>query len=142
RIPEIGAKVMDLQDPSRKMSTSVGGDSNRVYVLETEKETRKKLGSAVTDSGREVRRGEGKDGIANLIGILAVTRGITEEQVETEFDGAGYGAFKQAVADAVVEFLAPVRAAYPEIRADEAELERVLARGAEKAREMAAVTMR
>lgn len=141
RIPEIGAKVMDLQEPTRKMSTSVGTDNNRIYVLETEKETRKKLGSAVTDSGREVRRGEGKEGVSNLIGILAVARGTTEEEVEAEFEGAGYGDFKKAVAEAVVEFLAPVRAAYPEIRGDEAEMERILARGAEKAREMAAVTV-
>lgn len=141
RIPEIGAKVMDLQEPTRKMSTSVGADNNRVYVLETEKETRKKLGSAVTDSGRDVSRGQGKEGIANLIGILAVARGITEEQVEAEFEGAGYGDFKKAVADAVVDFLAPVRAAYPEIREDEGEIERILARGAEKARDLASGTL-
>jgi len=141
RIPEIGAKVMDLQEPTRKMSTSVGTDNNRIYVLEAEKETRKKLASAVTDSGREIRRGEGKEGVSNLIGILAVAAGVAEGQVKAEFDGAGYGDFKKAVAEAVVEYLAPVRAAYPEIRGDEAELERILARGAEKAREMAAVTV-
>jgi len=87
RIPEIGARVMDLQEPGRKMSTSVGFDSGRVYLLETEKETRKKLGSAVTDSGREVKRGEGKEGVANLIGIYAVATGKTEDEVEAELPG-------------------------------------------------------
>lgn len=141
RIPEIGARVMDLQEPERKMSTSVGGDANRVYVLETEKETRRKFGSAVTDSGREVKRGEGKEGIANLIGILAVATGRTEAEVEAEFEGAGYGDFKKAVADAVVEYLAPVREAYPAIREDEAGLERILEQGAAKARALAGETL-
>lgn len=141
RIPEIGARVMDLQEPTRKMSTSVGTDPNRVYVLETDKETRKKLGSAVTDSGREVKRGEGKEGIANLIGIYAVATGKSEDEVEAEFEAAGYGDFKKAVAEAVVGFLAPVREAYPEIREDEAGLERILAQGAEKARAIAGETL-
>ncbi len=141
RIPEIGARVMDLQEPGRKMSTSVGADNGRVYLLETEKETRKKLGSAVTDSGREVRRGEGKDGVANLIGIYAVATGKTEDEVEIEFEGSGYGDFKKAVADAVVDYLAPVRERYPEIREDETEIERILADGAAKAREIAAATL-
>ncbi len=141
RIPEVGARIMDLQDPSRKMSTSVPGDAGRVLVLDDEKATRKKFGSAVTDSGREVRRGEGKEGIANLIGIYAVATGKTEEEVETEFEGSGYGDFKKAVADAVVEYLAPVRERYPEIRADEPEMERILAAGAAKAREITGVTL-
>ncbi len=130
RIPEVGAKIMDLQEPDRKMSTTVGADSGRVYVLDEEKAIRKKFGSAVTDSGREIRRGGDKAGIANLIGIYSVARGISEDEVEAEFEGKGYGDFKKAVADAAVEFLAPVREAYPEIRADEAELERRLALGA------------
>lgn len=141
RIPKVGARVMDLQKPTRKMSTSVGADPNRVYVLETEKETRKKFGSAVTDSGREVKRGDGKEGIANLIGIYAVATGKTEDEVESEFEGAGYGDFKKAVAGAVVEYLAPVREAYPAIREDEAGLERILAQGAEKARVLAGETL-
>jgi tryptophanyl-tRNA synthetase len=141
RIPAVGAKVMDLQEPDRKMSTTVGADSGRVYVLDEEKAIRKKFGSAVTDSGREVRRGEDKAGITNLIGILSVATGVSEDQIEADFEGKGYGDFKKAVADAVVEFLAPVQAAYPEIRADEAELERMLADGAGRAREIASATL-
>ena len=141
RIPEIGARVMDLQDPERKMSTSVPGDSGRVLVLDEEKAIRKKFGSAVTDSGREVLRGEDKAGVTNLIGILSVATGKPEADIETEFEGAGYGDFKKAVAEAVVEYLRPVREAYPEIREDEAGLEKILAGGADRAREIAAATL-
>jgi tryptophanyl-tRNA synthetase len=101
----------------------------------------KKIRSAVTDSGAEVRRGPEKPGISNLIEILAAVRGTPPEQVEREFDGAGYGAFKQAVADAVVDYLTPVREAYRQRRADEQALERTLAEGAEKARAIASQTV-
>jgi len=141
RIPEIGARVMDLQDPDRKMSTSVEGDSGRVLVLDDEKAIRKKFGSAVTDSGREVVRGEDKAGITNLIGILSVATGKTETHIEGEFEGAGYGDFKKAVAEAVVEYLRPVREVYPEIRGNEAAIERILAGGADRAREIASATL-
>jgi tryptophanyl-tRNA synthetase len=141
RIPEVGARIMDLQEPDRKMSTSVPGDGGRVLVLDDEKATRKKFGRAVTDSGQGVRRGEDKAGVTNLIGIYAVATGKTEDEVEAEFEGSGYGDFKKAVADAVVEYLAPVRERYPEIREDEAELERILADGAAKARSLAAETL-
>jgi tryptophanyl-tRNA synthetase len=83
-----------------------------------------------------VRRGEGKEGIENLIEILAVVSGTSPEAVERQFDGSGYGDFKTAVADAVADYLAPVRERYAELRADEAELERALAVGAEHAREL------
>lgn len=138
RIPEVGARIMDLQEPAAKMSTTAGGEQGRVYVLEEPERIRKKFKSAVTDSGREVRRGEGKEGIENLIEILCVARGDTPEQIEAEFEGAGYGDFKAAVGDAVVEFLAPVRESYEELRGDEAALEEALTAGAEKARALAA----
>jgi tryptophanyl-tRNA synthetase len=141
RIPAIGAKVMDLQEPERKMSTTVGSDAGRVYVLDDEKTIRKKFGSAVTDSGRDVVRSPEKPGITNLIGILSVAQGISEEEVEREFEGAGYGDFKKAVADAVVDFLGPVRDAYPAIRADEDGLEAMLADGASRARGIASATL-
>ncbi|MGK2931469.1 MAG: tryptophan--tRNA ligase [Solirubrobacterales bacterium] len=141
RVPEIGARIMDLQEPTNKMSTTVGADSGRVYVLDGEKAIRKKFGSAVTDSGREVVRGEGKEGITNLIGIHSVATGKTEDDIEAEFADAGYGDFKKAVAESVVEYLAPVRDAYPEIRADEGRLEEILAAGADQARGHAAKTL-
>jgi tryptophanyl-tRNA synthetase len=141
RIPELGARIMDLQEPERKMSTTSGSEAGTVYVLDEPETIRKKLGSAVTDSGREVRRGEGKAGIANLIDILAVAHGIDQATIEREFEGAGYGDFKQAVAEAVIELLAPVRDRYAELRPDEAALEATLAEGAEKARAIAAGTV-
>ncbi len=141
KIPEVGARIMDLQEPERKMSTTGGTEAGTVLVLDEPVAIRKKLGSAVTDSGREVRRGEDKAGITNLIDILAVARGINQDEVEREFEGAGYGDFKQAVAEAVVELLNPVRERYAELRPDEAALDAVLAAGAEKARAIAAPTL-
>ncbi len=141
RVPGVGARIMDLQEPERKMSTTAGTEAGRVYVLEEPDAIRKKFGSAVTDSGREIVRREDKPGVTNLIDVLAVARGIDPAEVEREFEGVGYGDLKQAVADAVVEFLAPVRERYAELRPDQAALEEVLAAGAEKARAIAAPTV-
>jgi tryptophanyl-tRNA synthetase len=141
RIPEIGARIMDLQAPERKMSTTGGTEQGTVLVLDEPEVVTKKIRSAVTDSGSDVARGPEKAGITNLIEILAAVRGSAPEEIEREFDGSGYGAFKQAVADAVVAYLAPVRERYQELRADEQELERILADGAEKARAIAAETI-
>jgi tryptophanyl-tRNA synthetase len=140
-LPEVGARIMDLQEPDRKMSTTGGTEQGTVLVLDDEKTIRKKVGSAVTDSGREVRAAPDKAGVTNLIDILAVARGTGRAEIERDFDGAGYGDFKKAVADGVVELLAPVRQRYEELRPDEAALEATLAAGAEKAREIAAATM-
>jgi tryptophanyl-tRNA synthetase len=141
RIPEIGARIMDLQDPGVKMSTTGETEQGRVYVDDEPDAIRKKLKSAVTDSGRDVVRGADKAGITNLIEILSVVRGISPEEVEAEFDGEGYGAFKGAVAEAVVQYLAPVRERYRELRPDEAALESTLAEGADRARALASETM-
>jgi len=141
RIPEVGARIMDLQEPERKMSTTGGTEAGTVYVLEEEKATRKKFASAVTDSGREIVRAPDKPGVTNLIDILAAARGVDHGMVEREFEGAGYGDFKRAVADGVVELLAPVRERYAELRPDQAALEDILAAGAEKARAIAAPTV-
>jgi tryptophanyl-tRNA synthetase len=136
-IPEVGARIMDLQDPGAKMSTSYGTDAGLIYIDDEPDAIRRKLGRAETDSGREVVRAPDKAGISNLIEILAVTRGVAPEQIERDFEGEGYGAFKQAVAEEVVQMLTPVRERYLELRADEAGLERALADGAERARELA-----
>jgi tryptophanyl-tRNA synthetase len=141
RIPEVGARIMDLQEPERKMSTTGGTEAGTVLVLDEPEAIRKKFGSAVTDSGREVRRAAEKPGISNLIDILSVARGVDGATIEREFDGAGYGDFKGAVAEAVVDLLGPVRERYAELRPDEAALEAVLAEGAGKAREIAAATL-
>ena len=137
RIPTVGARIMDLQEPTNKMSTTAESDAGVIRVLDEPKVVEKKVKSAVTDSGSEVVRAPDKPGITNLIDILSVIRGEAPEQVEGEFNGGGYGQFKQAVADAVVDYLAPTRERYDELRPDEAALEEALAMGAEKARAIA-----
>jgi tryptophanyl-tRNA synthetase len=141
-IPRVGARVMDLQDTSAKMSTSFGSDAGLIFIDDEPDDIRRKLKRAQTDSGREVVRGPDKPGISNLIEVYAVATGVEPDQVEREFAGEGYGAFKAAVADAVVELLAPVRERYRELRADEEGLERTLAEGADRARAIASDTMR
>ena len=140
--PEVGARIMDLQFPDRKMSTTSETPQGTVYVLDEPQAITKKIRSAVTDSGSEVRRGSDKAGIGNLIEILAAVRGVGLDEVEREFNGQGYGAFKTAVAEAVNAYVAPARERYAELRPDEAGLERILAGGAEKARRIAAGTLR
>ena len=137
---QAGERIKDLQDPSRKMSKSIGG-SGTVWVLDEPKTITKKVRSAVTDTGREVRAGEDKPGITNLLTILSVCTGTPVPQLEAEYDGKGYGDFKGAVAEAVVELFAPVRGRYAELVADPAELDRVLEQGAARAREVAVRTM-
>jgi tryptophanyl-tRNA synthetase len=141
RVPEVGARIMDLQFPDRKMSTTGGSPQGTVLVLDDPETITKKVRSAVTDSGSEVVRAPDKAGISNLIDILASVRGLTPEEVQREFDGSGYGAFKQAVADAVVQYLAPVRERYEQYRADEPALEAIFAQGADKARAIASDTL-
>jgi tryptophanyl-tRNA synthetase len=136
-IPEVGARIMDLQDPISKMSTTYSGDSGLIYIDDEPDDIRRKLGRAETDSGREIVRAPDKPGISNLIEILAVARGVEPGAIEREFAGEGYGTFKQAVGEGVVELLTPARERYAELRSDEAGLERTLAEGAERARELA-----
>jgi tryptophanyl-tRNA synthetase len=138
-IPEVGARIMDLQEPERKMSTTGGTESGTVLVLDEPETIRRKIGSAVTDSGWGVLHDrQEKPGITNLIEILAAIRGHSIAEIEVDAKPLGYGAFKDTVAAEVVEYLAPVRERYAELRPDEAALEATLAAGAEKARAIAA----
>jgi tryptophanyl-tRNA synthetase len=141
RIPAVGARIMDLQAPERKMSTTGGTEQGTVLVLDEPKAIEKKIKGAVTDSGSEVRRDAEKPGISNLIEILAAVRGVAPEAVEADFAGARYGDFKLAVAEAVVEYLRPVRERYEDLRGDEPALEAILAAGAQRARALAAQTL-
>jgi tryptophanyl-tRNA synthetase len=141
RIPAVGARIMDLQDPTSKMSTSGGREQGTVYVLDEPKAIEKKIASAVTDSGSEVRRDEEKPGVSNLIEILAAVRGVDPAAVEADFAESRYGDFKKALAAEVVAYLAPVRERYAQLREDEAALEAILARGARQAREIASHTL-
>ena len=142
RIPAVGARIMDLQDPERKMSTTGGSEEGTVYVLDDPATIERKFRRAVTDSGTEIRRGADKPGVTNLIDILAASRGITPEEAVASLAGArGYGDLKAAVAEAVIEVLTPIHERYRELRGDEAHLEGVLGRGAERARAIAADTL-
>jgi tryptophanyl-tRNA synthetase len=142
RIPEVGARVRDLQEPDRKMSTTGGSEQGTLYVLEEPDAILRKFKRAVTDSGTEIVRGEDKPGVTNLIEILAAVRGVSPETVEREMTGArGYGDLKVAVAEAVIAELAPVQERYRAIREDGAAIEATLAAGADKARAIASATL-
>jgi tryptophanyl-tRNA synthetase len=123
------------------MSTTGGTPLGTVLVNDPPDVVARKVRAAVTDSGREVRRGEGKDGIANLIEIAAAATGRSAEQVEAAYAGAGYGQFKTDVAEAVVEYLRPARERYLELRTDPVHLQAVLAAGARRAEAVAAETI-
>ena len=142
RIPAVGARIMDLQEPTRKMSTTGGSVEGTVYVLDEPGAIEKKLKRAVTDSEDpfSIRRDPGaKPGVTNLIDITAAARGVAPEEVVASLEGArGYGDLKLAAAEAITVMLAPVRERYAALRADEAHLEAVLEQGAEKARALAA----
>jgi tryptophanyl-tRNA synthetase len=139
--PELGAKIGDLQEPAKKMSTTGGSAQGTVLLLDEPDVIRRKFRSAVTDSGREIRRGPGKEGIENLISIMSVATGQSPDEIEASYDGTGYGDFKGAVAEAVIELVAPIQARYTELRADPAELQRLLEVGAEKARASSGPTL-
>jgi len=144
RIPEVGARIRDLQEPERKMSTTGGSEQGTVYLLDEPDAIRRKFKRAVTDSDDPpvLRRGDDKPGVTNLIDILASVRGVSSETVEQELaDARGYGDLKAAVGDAVVDALAPLQERYHAVRGDEAALEDVLAAGAEKARAIASKTL-
>jgi tryptophanyl-tRNA synthetase len=139
--PEVGARIMDLQEPTNKMSTTGGTPQGTLLLLDPPDTIRKKVRAAVTDSGSEVRRRDDKPGVANLIDIMTVATGEAPEAVEARYDGGGYGPFKSDVAEAVIELLGPIQKRFAAYRGDTGELTRLLAVGAGKARETAAPTL-
>ncbi|HKP90525.1 MAG TPA: tryptophan--tRNA ligase [Thermoleophilaceae bacterium] len=141
RIPTVGGRVMDLQEPTTKMSTTSGSEQGTLYIGDPDKAMTKKVMRAVTDSGSGISRDAGKPGISNLIEVMAVLRETTPEAVESEFADAQYGDFKKAVAATVTETLGPIRDRYLEYQADRGHLEEVLGEGARKARSIAAATV-
>jgi tryptophanyl-tRNA synthetase len=138
---EVGAKIMDLQEPESRMSTTFSSELGIVKVLDPPDVIRRKLRSAVTDSGREVVRADDKPGVTNLIEIMAVATGEAPEAIEARYDGAGYGTFKEEVGEALVELFDPIRLRYGELRGDADRLRAILAEGAEKAHAIAAATL-
>jgi tryptophanyl-tRNA synthetase len=140
-IPEGAARVMDLQQPDKKMSKSLP-PAGCIFLLDDPKVTAKKIRSAVTDTGREVVSDPvEKPGVTNLLTIFSALSGTPVAELEERFAGRGYGDFKKELAEVVVDFVTPVRQRTLELLDDHAELERVLAAGAERAREVAATTV-
>jgi tryptophanyl-tRNA synthetase len=142
QFPEIGGRIMDLQEPTNKMSTSSSSEQGAVYISDTPDEIRKKFKSAVTDSEREIRYDPAaKPGVSNLLEIMSVATGEPIDALETQFASAGYGDLKEAVGESVVQLLAPMKERFAAVRADERELQRLLAVGAEKARNVSQPTL-
>jgi tryptophanyl-tRNA synthetase len=141
--PEVGARIMDLQEPTKKMSTTGGTAQGTVLLLDDADTIRKKFKTAVTDSGRDIVYAPGeKPGVSNLVEILAVASGRPIPDVQAAYEGKGYGDLKGDTAEAVVELVRPVQQRYAELRSDESELKRLLQIGADKAREVSAPTLR
>jgi tryptophanyl-tRNA synthetase len=140
--PEVGARVMDLQEPDRKMSTTGGTPQGTIGLLDPPDTIRRKVRSAVTDSGRDVVRAEDKPGVTNLIEIMSVATGAAPEEIESRYDAGGYGEFKEDVAEAVVALLDPIRLRYGELRGNPDELKAILASGAAKASQIAEETLK
>jgi tryptophanyl-tRNA synthetase len=139
-IPKVGARVMDLQEPTRKMSKSIESPQGTVLMLDDPKAIEKKFKRAVTDNDAEVRFDPAtKPGVSNLLSILAVATDSTPEALADGYEQ--YGPLKTDTAAAVIELLRPVQARYAELSEDPASLTRLLAQGAEKARSVAAVTL-
>jgi tryptophanyl-tRNA synthetase len=140
--PEEGARIRNLQEPERAMSTTVGAEQGVVRLVDEPDVIRKKFKTAVTDSGTDVRHDPiEKPGISNLIEIMSVATGESLAEIESRYDGSGYGQFKTDVAEAVVELLAPIQQRYSDLRADGPELQRLLDKGAAKAREASSPTL-
>ncbi|ASY34597.1 MULTISPECIES: tryptophan--tRNA ligase [Streptomyces] len=136
------AKIYDLQEPSAKMSKSAASPKGLVNLMDEPKATAKKIKSAVTDTETEIRFDrENKPGVSNLLGIYSNLTGVTVQALEEKYAGKGYGALKTDLAEVVVDFVTPFRDRTLEYLDDPATLDKILASGAEKAREVAAPTL-
>jgi tryptophanyl-tRNA synthetase len=140
-IPPAGARIMALDEPTQKMSKSAGRPGSSVSLTEPAASIAKKVKAAVTDSGREVKAAPDKPALSNLLTILSLAEGTPVGDLEERFADAGYGDFKAAVAEALIERLRPIRERYEELMGDPGEVERLLAGGAAKARQVAEQTM-
>ncbi len=139
--PKVGARIMSLQDPAQKMSKSDTNENGYILLLDPLDRAANKIKRAVTDSGSEVKRGEGKAGIENLMSIYGACTGKSFDEIETEFEGKGYGDFKKAVAEAVVETLRPIQEKYADLMKNKDYLKQVYKSGAERATRVANKTL-
>ena len=139
--PTSGARIMDLQQVDKKMSKSADSPGGTIVLSDDEATTRKKILRAVTDSGSEVRAGDDKPGVTNLLDLMAAVTGATVPQLEDHFNGKGYGDFKKEIAEAVNGYLRPVRDRYAELKDDPGAVAESLRKGSDRARSVAAQTM-
>ncbi len=140
-IAKVGARIMDLQEPDKKMSKSEKDTNAYIAILDEPDVIMRKLKRAVTDSGSEVRYCEGKDGINNLINIYSSLAGIGVNEVEEKFEGKGYGSFKKEVAELIISSLKPIQDTYKELEKNKDYVEKVYKEGAEKATEISSRTL-
>jgi tryptophanyl-tRNA synthetase len=140
-IPEVGARVMSLQDPKVKMSKSDPNHSAVIFLTDDNDTIVRKIKRSVTDSGSEIRPGKGKEGIENLITLLSVATGKNANDIVTEYAGEGYGKFKSDVAEAVAAFIEPIREEFKRYRADKELLTSILTKGDEQANKVATKTL-
>jgi tryptophanyl-tRNA synthetase len=136
-IAEVGARIMGLEDPTRKMSKSEGNEGQSIGILEAPDVIRRKIMRATTDSRREIRFDEDRPGIYNLLGIYQTISGETNKEIEAKFEGKGYGDLKKELAELVVETMRPVQERYRELTAEPGRIDTILKAGADKARPMA-----
>ncbi len=141
-IPEVGARVMSLQDPTKKMSKSDDNQNSILYITDSDEDIKRKIKRAKTDSGTEIIYRDDKPGIQNLMTLYHIATQKSFDEIQDEFKGKGYGDFKVSVANAVAEYLAPIRIKYFEVRKDTKLLQTVLEEGARIARNQAIKTIR
>jgi tryptophanyl-tRNA synthetase len=141
-IPKVGARIMSLQEPTKKMSKSDENHKSTIFLTDDDNEIKNKIKRAVTDSDNSVKFSDKKPGVSNLITLYHIATGKSISDIEQEFDGKGYGDFKMTVADAVADYIKPIREKYLQIRSDKKYLAEVLTKGAEKANQKAFKTLR
>lgn len=140
-VAEVGARIMGLEDPTKKMSKSEGNEGQSIGMLDNPDVIRRKIMRATTDSLREIRFDEDRPGIYNLLGIYQTISGETNKEIEVRFEGKGYGDLKKELAELVVETIRPVQERYQELTAEPGRIDAILKAGAEKARPMAEKTL-
>ena len=140
-IADVGARIMGLDDPTKKMSKSEEGPNHAIDLLDTPDVIRAKIMRATTDSLKEIRFDESRPGIYNLLTIYQTFTGQKKQEIEAQFEGKGYGDFKKALAEVVIEGLRPLQERYQKITSEKGYLDTILAEGAAKARPMAQKTL-
>ncbi|ADL50420.1 tryptophan--tRNA ligase [Clostridium cellulovorans] len=141
-IPPTGARIMDLQEPTKKMSKSTENPNGCIYILDPPEVIRKKIARAVTDSIGVVKYSDEQPGVQNLMSILSTITGMSYDEIEKKYEGKGYGDFKKDVAEAIVAELEPLQSKVKELLADKKQLEEIYSKGAQKANYVATKTLR